>query len=340
MRISNKKTFSSLGAEIAWQSVSPEKMHELSRAHSSAESRTHGILFPTMPDSCLNVTYADASFFSRLNEKFLVSEQLPDAPSLTFVSESSQRSDDEIAQGYVTSDRRDALVVGEGFGLFKSAISGFASYQCLDENLVPAHAAALSINGVGALILGGSCAGKTTTSLLLTGLAQARKLPFQLLADDWVVVQQANGRLIAKSFDPSISLQTQDMLLASDTHFEIPEPLKERMASGAKISVKPGDIFGKSVGVDEIVVDLVIVLHPYPGPEIYQAINSTTFASAAVDSAYHFPYTNADVVDAHIAFWRAAFEQIRVVSFATRPNELGTVKPVHSLLELFAPDSR
>ena len=212
----------------------------------------------------------------------------------------------------------EALVFASSFGIFKSAISGYASLFMESRGYVPAHASVLSAAGKGLLLTGGSAAGKTTTLLNLVDWLLASGKPVGVLTDDWAVVMERNSGYIAESFDPSISLKQKNLDENRHLRFHHHEDIWQTVATQKKVSRSPEDLYGRTIGVEQVELDAVILLLPEEGDRSLHHVDVDSFAKQVVDAAYHYPYVSADQVRRHEAFWVKLAQRVPVFSFSTR----------------------
>ena len=92
------------------------------------------------------------------------------------------------------------------FGLLKSLISGLQSFAISNDNRQGLHAAALELNGIGVLIVGGAESGKTnsTLRLLLDG--------GRISSEDWCdVIIDSEKSIKAIGIDTNISFDIKDL---------------------------------------------------------------------------------------------------------------------------------
>lgn len=299
--------------EIVWQTVSPAVIDKVSDELDFIKSVYHGVSFFHHDTVFHNLRYEDAAFYDALAEKFTLSEAHEGKAELAFLNRPRSSN---LASGYITEDHQRALVVGEGFGLFKSAVSGFASLQVEPAGYVPAHAAALSLNGKGILFAGGSRGGKTTALFNVAIQAHLQGVDVKILCDDWLIVRPSDGRLVASTFDPSISLTLSDLDRAISLDRIDKSDLLERLKTRSKISVPPSFVFGPQVQTREISIDAIVIINPSAGLDKLEPCGSGGIADFLISSAYHFPYVSDQLRDRHRKFWTAWADRVPVHEYS------------------------
>lgn len=323
------------GREIAWEMIPNSQFTEIVRKAVGRDFlKTKGIRFRTS-NLVLNVSYGNEDFDPLLMEKFGVCLPEEKAPHLTFIPDHGRLGFKLPFEhfGYVSETQKRALVFASSFGIFKSVISGYASMLLDDQGYVPAHASALSVNGLGLLLIGGSSAGKTTTLLNLVDWATHSGRAFRILTDDWAVVIKRGGSYVAESFDPSVSLRKKNLDENPHLYFAHHKEIQRAIAEQKKISRSPDALFGNRIGVERMQIDAVILLLPQEGEKNLFRVNSNGFAKATVDAAYHYPYVSADQIRRHVGFWKELTKEIPTFSFFTRGRG-GVFQPIDALKEL------
>ncbi len=305
--------------EIDWEEVSQEAFEHLISLVDGDMPRV-GIVFPTMPQ-VLNVRYYEPQFLEKLVEKFEVREPYEVAPELVFVRHNEEKFGFSLPSkhyGYVEQGANRSIVFAGSFGMFKSTISGFASLQVADAGYLPAHSSVLSIGEKGVLLVGGSGAGKTTTLIKLVSRALRKKETVRVLTDDWSVLDWQDGCLYAQAFDPSISLRQKDLDFNTDALLHNRESLVEQIAQKGKISLSPNELFGTDIGARKIRIDTIVILKPVVGEAEVQKIDQLEFATAAVETAYHYPYVQETQKELHRQAWAQIYGRVPTASFFTR----------------------
>ncbi|MFL6846326.1 MAG: hypothetical protein ACJ8ER_15775 [Allosphingosinicella sp.] len=299
--------------EIAWEVASSRVIDRVCRETGLLGSFRHGVSYFYKDRYSLNLQYDEADFHAQLAEKFHICKVVPDAAELSFFHRPFEGGP---ALGYITEDHKRALVVGEGFGLFKSAVSALASLQIEPEGYVPAHAAALSLGGKGVLLVGGSRGGKTTALFNVAINALSQGMDVRILCDDWLVVTTIDGRLAASTFDPSISLTLTDLERAISLEGIDSLHLLDGLRSRDKISVPPARVFGESCQAQEILIDSIVVINPRNGLDRCDVCGAEGLADFIISSAYHFPYVLDQVRSRHHKFWSAWASRLEVYEYS------------------------
>lgn len=309
--------------EIAWEGIFKESFDEIYRQAVHVESlEKWGIVFPSMKTT-LNVCYDNPGFRDLLKEKFELRKPYADAARLTFV-----RDDGRLAYrlpyrhyGYVSRESRDCLVFAASFGIFKSTISGYASYLDESENCIPAHASVLSVDGKGILLTGGSAAGKTTTLLNLVAHFRGKGSEVRVLTDDWAIIKRVSDRYVAMSYDPSISLRQRNLDENPHLRFNQHAELCARISRQKKVSLCPDDLYGESTVASTVPLDAIVVLVPNEGRDDVFCDRSV-LSEAAIDAAYHYPYISPSQEFMHKGLWLDMLNRLPVKIFHTRgyPN--------------------
>lgn len=309
--------------EIAWEGVSKERFNEiyLQAAHGEQLERW-GIIFPSM-NTTLNVYYDNPGFRDLLREKFELRELYVDAARFTFVNDDGRLTYKLPYRhyGYVSQDSKDCLVFASSFGIFKSAISGYASYIDETEDCFPAHASVLSVDGKGILLTGGSATGKTTTLLNLVAYFRSQGREVRVLTDDWAIIKKISSGYMAMAYDPSVSLRQRNLDENPNLIFHHHDDLRERISKQKKVSLCPDDLYGEPTVTSNVTINVVVVLVPNEGRD-GAFCPSSILAEAAVDAAYHYPYISPSQEFMHKGLWVDMLEMLPVQIFHTRgyPN--------------------
>lgn len=321
--------------EIMWEGLPDRQFKELLQKAVDGDSlKTCGLCFHTI-DLKLSVSYNDPGFESLLGEKFGVLLPHRNSPHLTFIPDHGRLGFKLPFKhfGYISTAPDRALVFASSFGIFKSVISGYASMLMDGRGYVPAHASVLSVDGFGLLLVGGSSAGKTTTLLNLVDWSIHSGRPFQILTDDWAVVTEKEGKYIAESFDPSISLRQRNLDENPRLYFAHHKEIQKAIAIQKKVSRSPDALYGNHTRIERVQIDAVVLLLPEEGNGGLLDINPDYFAKAAVDAAYHYPYVSTNQIKRHRMFWESLAKKIPIFSFFTRgPGK--KFQPIDALKEL------
>lgn len=322
--------------EILWEEVSRKTLRKTKQSVGQyTRLISVGISFPDQ-NLHLNVSFDNPAFEELMREKFEVSVPYYQAPCLTF----SKHSDNlgfklpHENYGYVSSDRKNAVVFGSSFGVLKSVVSGFASLLKEDDGCFPVHGSFMIVDGKGIFFTGGTMAGKTTTLINLVGdfLRDGRKV--FVLTDDWGIVGQTTTGYVAETFDPSISLKKQNLqdspFLRFYQHGKIIRLIEEK----SKVNFSPSALYNLPIATSKLGVDMAVLLLPEPGECHLMPIDKSVFAQSVVDAAYHYPYLDDIQIKRHIAFWHEFGSRLEVFQFHTRSMDGGfqCLDPIRRLL--------
>lgn len=308
--------------EIFWEKISNLRFNFiLDKIRKSRQIFSLGVGFYNQPLK-INVQYDNAGFGQLLEEKFKLSKTHDNVPSLVFVknAESIGLELPYYQYGYISEDKRNAIVFAASFGVFKSVISGFASFCLDDAGYVPVHGSVLAANSKGIILTGGTSAGKTTALLNLVELLIKSNSVTKILTDDWAVVSKQDQGYVAQTFDPSISLKEKDVVENPHLRFFSHDDLVESIRRKVKVSIRPENLYGMSIGTGSIGIDTVVLLKPEIGPGKLQHIDKDEFIAEVIDAAYHYPYISDEQIERHRKFWKGVVSELDVFSFATRPK--------------------
>ena len=309
--------------EILWEKIPNLRLEFiLDKIRGSRQLFSSGVEFYNQPLK-INIQYDNAGFDQLLEEKFKLSQAHDNVPCLTFVknAEAIGLTLPYYQYGYISEDRRNAIVFASSFGVFKSVISGFASFCLDDAGYVPVHGSVLVANSKGIILTGGTLAGKTTVLLNLVELLIKSGSTVKILTDDWAVVSKQSQGYVAQTFDPSISLKEKDLVENPHLLFFRHNELVESIRRKVKVSIRPENLYGMPIGAGSIRIDAVILLKPEIGSDKLQLIDKDEFISEVIDAAYHYPYVSGDQIGRHREFWKGVVSELDVFSFATRPKE-------------------
>lgn len=327
--------------EVEWGLVESSFFNQmLKRSAEIAKLRTQEVAFHDF-DLKIKVVYDDPAYQNLLIEKFYVTD------SLHFQTDSQMhfvrhRYDHKVQlpfrnYGFVNEEnQRETIVFAPSFGVFKSVISGFASFCYEGEGYYPVHGSVLQVNGHGVLFIGGSMAGKTTTLINIAHDMLKRGKVVQVLGDDWSVVKwQASGDLVAETFDPSVSLRKRNLEENLNVTFACQDWLFEQFATREKLSLPPYILYGNESTTNAVKIDRIVLLRPHPGPcSLRKEESDEEVARQIVHDAYHYPYVTEDQKDRHAAFWCDVQKRIEILCFNTRPDEGGrqSLAPIEEML--------
>ncbi len=139
-----------------------------------------------------------------------------------------------------------------------------------------------------------------------------------VLADDWVVLREEGGKFVATSFDPSISLKERDLNPPLVSLLRDHADIRGRIDAAGKASMRPALMFKSVQDARRIAIHTAIVLTPFSQHQEISEPTSTELANAAIDSAYHFPYLDAGMIQAHKLAWIRLWTGCRVRAMRTR----------------------
>ncbi len=308
--------------EILWEKISNLRFKFiLDKIRKSRQLFSLGVGFCNQPLQ-INVQYDNAGFDQLLEEKFKLSKAHNDVPCLTFVKNTASTglTLPYYQYGYISEDKRNAIAFASSFGVFKSVISGFASFCLDDTGYVPVHGSVLAANSRGIILTGGTSAGKTTVLLNLVELLLKSNSDVKILTDDWAVVSKQSHGYVAQTFDPSISLKEKDVVENPHLRFFCHDDLVESIRRKVKVSIRPENLYDMSIGAGSIRIDAVVLLKPEIGPGKLQYIDKEEFITEVINAAYHYPYISDEQIERHRKFWKGVVSELNFFSFATRPN--------------------
>ncbi len=239
--------------------------------------------------------------------------------------------------GFVDNANQSRVIVfAPSFGVFKSVISGFASFRYESDDYYPIHASVMSVDGKGVAFIGGSMAGKTTTLINIAQRMREKGRNIQILADDWCMVkwQGAGKGLVAETFDPSVSFRKRD--LDENPHIVFPchDWLLQQFQARDKISLPPSVLYGSNSNTNAVKIDYLVLMEPFPGPCILRQEMDEVIARKIIHAAYHYPYVTDVQRDRHVAFWCDMQKRVETYCFNTRSESGGQqmLDPIEGVL--------
>lgn len=311
--------------EIYWERVDQDRFqHLLDCSIKGIESAVaSGLSFISHPLK-INITYENPDFIGLLEEKFIITDLISGAPMLYFVKydPSFGFSLPSKHYGYV-AENGDALVFASSFGVFKSVISGFASFQVAAHNYVPVHGSVFEVDGSGIILTGGTNAGKTTALINLVDPLISEGRSVRILTDDWAIVRKNKASYVVETFDSSISLKGINLKENPHLRFHNHKGLEDDIEKRVKVSLNPNSLYGRNVIADSVKLEAVVLLFPEDGSDVLQSVDGKEFALDVVDAAYHYPYVLDSQIHQHRIFWEKIASEIKVFSFFTRNMEGG-----------------
>jgi len=310
--------------EIFWESVNRNRFQHLLNCSMKQDSIVvSGLGFKSHPLK-INIAYDNPSFRGLLEEKFILYDSLPGFPVLYFLKydPSFGFSLPSKHYGYV-SDNGDALIFASSFGVFKSVISGFASFLVSKYGYVPVHGSVFEVDGNGIILTGGTKAGKTTALINLVSPLILEGRNVKILTDDWAIVRGKGSSYTIETFDPSISLREINLIENPHLKFHEHRKLVESIEKRIKVSLDPDSLYGMSLTTNSVSLKVVVLLRPEIGNEDLQLIDRKDFALEIVDAAYHYPYVLDNHIYQHRVFWEKISSEIETFSFFTRTKEGG-----------------
>ncbi len=211
--------------------------------------------------------------------------------------------------GFISSSADRCLVVGDGPGKLKSLISSCSGYFFQRESHLPLHAAVLLAWGRGVALVGGRGAGKTTNTFAL-----ATKYPGEVspLCDDWTSVHFGAGRMRAVAEDRSVSFT--ESILAT---YDVPSPLPNS-STHAKRSAAPELLFPAASELRHVDLDVFVGLIPVCAEGRLSQVPADVMAEHILQSAYHYPYVDAELASTHKEAWVSCLPDERCFFFPIR----------------------
>ncbi len=208
------------------------------------------------------------------------------------------------AVGIIDIDGRRAEVFGNGFGIFKSELHGFASRLMGMERFVPAHGAAICAPELpGTLMVTGNNGGKTTAIFGLTRLLKSGCL----LGDDWVHIDLDKGSIGGfelGSIDQSVSVEKKTIEENCDLswlHCERFAPAISR-----KMSIPVQDAFYGGFMPKPIRLSRIVLLTQGMTDLVTRINDPEAVAEYIIASTYHYPYLDEKEIITHRKVWEKA----------------------------------
>lgn len=235
----------------------------------------------------VKLRYDDLGFTSQLTQKFAMSDSQVCGSEVLFVTANHQGK----ASGRWDAMQSLAIISGKSFGLLKSAVSGIGSKMAVRHAHFPVHAAAVSVGGTGLLLVGAHGFGKTTLALALAAAADTRKKAFVVLGDDWCVTAiSREGRLLARTFDPSISINEPALRLLSPAQRSALQIDADFCKDSPKVSVPSYKLSTEPNSANSLLIDSIFLLDPTAPAGACAIENDAEFSAFVAESAYHYPF--------------------------------------------------
>lgn len=218
--------------------------------------------------------------------------------------------------GLCDSKENTLLITGgQGYGLLKSVVYGFASLSSTKAGYFPAHGAVIQINGKGKLLVGHHGAGKTTTLLHLMHYFSQEGI--RLLTDDWALFNDESNSIKATSLEQRISFKRD--FIDEFPNLDLNNQYNKNKIKGIpKVYIKPDDIYGEGTFVETSQIDSVVLLDPRNSSELFSIPSKESAIELLVDSSYHMPDVDKNIKEKQYEFWRKVLESCNLISLDTR----------------------
>ncbi|MCB2189771.1 MAG: hypothetical protein KQJ78_25435 [Deltaproteobacteria bacterium] len=220
--------------------------------------------------------------------------------------------------GFYDSEAAVALMCGlDEYGLLKSAVVGLHTRFLFADGYRPIHGAVISLDGRGIVIVGHHGAGKSTALLNLA--SRLKGYPgLRVLTDDWSVASESNdGSIEVYSMERRMSLST----LLSD---ENPEMNLNRLFYSHreygidKVWADIDDVLWKGAYAAQAKLSEILVFTPDINSALISDISAEEVTRLLVDSAYHMPDENVEVVKVMHEFWHKHLKNHRCLCINNR----------------------
>lgn len=325
--------------EILWEKISQSRFSSILEAigRRYVELISRGIHFETR-NLRFNLKYGDRNFDALLAEKFNITDCCHCNVSCLYFIHHDGSFGFELPYrnyGYIDAKEKHAIVFADSFGIFKSVISGFASFLLQNLGYKPSHASVLVTEKQGVIFSGGYMAGKTTTLINLVDYLLKDNMQVGILTDDWAVLSKKHGKYIAETFDHSVSFNEKTVQENRHITFCRSNKIKELIGRQTKFSITPEQLSSSIRKTTEAEINKVVILDPHPGKSELQKITNKEFAQEMIDAAYHYPYIRQGQIYRHYNFWLELAKEIQVFKFATRSasGHFQNLEPLWRLLK-------
>ncbi|MCH8518911.1 hypothetical protein LAT59_04080 [Candidatus Gracilibacteria bacterium] len=257
----------------------------------------------------LEVYFNDESLYELLEEKFLVRKSGAGTNTKGKIYFNSKKL--ERAYGIFDDITNEAYIEGDGFGIFKSAISGLATLLgCQDNGILPVHGSAIYSDSIGGVsLIGAHRVGKTTGLLNIAHILGEGNI----ISDDWLQAQIGEKSMSVSTTDNSISLSTRTV--QENPH--IPQLNTSKVLGDVKrrkTSYKPSDLLGSRFieTTSEIEINSIILLVTGVKDAVTILGNDITNVPSFITGAtYHFPYYTVSIRERHKGIWQSGLERIK-----------------------------
>lgn len=231
-------------------------------------------------------------------------------------------SETKPVKGIWDDQNHVAVIYSDSFGIVKSVVSGIGSISGVKNGYFPVHAAAFSIDGCGALIVGASGFGKTTTVLALSNAARSVGSKFACLGDDWCLVGiDKRGNLEARTFDPSISINPDTIHYLPPEHVKL-AGIDQRLRDGEKkISIDCRELNLWPFSRRSLSISKVILLDPTTAEDgVFTRVSDDDLFSFVMNTAYHYPLNADKERSAFADFWSRVNARCEVFAVSRRSD--------------------
>lgn len=202
---------------------------------------------------------------------------------------------------------------GFNYGFVNAMVLGFLSKLYMETAMgLYAHAASLSLNGVGILIAGDHKAGKSTLISKILSIAEdADDLDLGIVSDDWILLNSHGDILEASRLSEEFRIDKKTIM---NPHFGVSQTFNALTTSDiedstAKIQIPLQDICLKMQlnNLQAIRQDKIVILDPTQESYI-TIVDSERALEILSASSANVPPLNAQEYEHFRAFWMAQFD--------------------------------
>lgn len=241
------------------------------------------------------------------------------------------------AIGLYNPDTQDVLILEKGafnYGFINAMVLGSFSKFSLDRSAYQyAHAACLSINGKGALIVGDHKAGKSTLISKILSEAEGRTdIDLGIVSDDWVMLDKRSQGLVGVRVSEEYRLDEQTvanpMIGLSRTFNTLIQKYKPTNSDKASI---PVSVLCNSMGhrdISEHGIDVIVVMDPAQSPYTAEIDPKKAIDIMLAATANVVPLSKEEKSNFR-NFWEAQFATHRCLSINNRHEDA----PLHRVAE-------